>query len=440
MTKEELLTKKISAISLGCDKNRVDLEKMLFRLKKYGFEVVSEEDEAQILIVNTCAFIEPAKQEAVANIFQALRLKTIANVEKVIVTGCLPERYIDDLLKDIPEVDAYVRLRDNVNICNIIEELYGMAKSKQKPQNGRVLTAGSTYAYLKIADGCNNVCSYCTIPRIRGRYISEKIEDLVDEAKNLAQMGVKELVLVAQDTTSYGNDIYGKPSLIDLCKQLIKIKEIKWIRIHYAYPELIDDELLSFIQKEEKMCKYLDIPLQHIDDSILKSMRRRLNEEDTRKLITKIRTVYPEIKIRSTFIVGYPGETGAQFKKLCSFLEEVQLDYVGFFPYYREEGTVSSYLKGQVHQYIKKMRLKKVQKLQSRIAEKKLWSLIGQEICVLVDEFSCQSGYYIGHANFMSKGVDFNVKIEDNNDIEIGSFKIVRITDFDGEYLKGEIV
>lgn len=440
MTKEELVNKKISAISLGCDKNRVDLEKMLFSLKNYGFEIVADPDDAEIVIVNTCAFIEPARQEAIANIFDSLKLKVTANVEKVIVTGCLSERYFNDLKKDIPEVDAYLRLKDNSMICNIIESLYGVSNSKIKTKNGRVFTSSSTFAYLKIADGCNNVCSYCTIPRIRGRYISEQMDDLIDEAKMLVNMGAKEIVLVAQDTTSYGKDIYGKPCLVELCKKLCKIKDLKWLRIHYAYPELIDDELLSFIQSEEKMCKYLDVPLQHIDDKILSSMRRRLNEEDTRKLITKIRTVYPEIKLRTTFIVGYPGETRAQFKKLCDFLEEAKFEYAGFFSYFREEGTVSSYLKKQIPNFIKKRRLSVVQQLQSKIAEEVLRGYVGQEITVLVDEFDYETGFYFGHANFMSKAVDFNVKIEDNGNVNVGEFKHVKITGFDGENLKGEII
>ncbi len=440
MTKEELLKKKISAISLGCDKNRVDLEKMLFSLKNYGFEIVADPADAEIVIVNTCAFIELARQEAIANIFESLKLKVTAKVEKVIVTGCLPERYFNDLKNDIPEVDAYLRLKDNKSICNTIETLYDVSNSKIKDKLGRVFTSSSTFAYLKIADGCNNVCSYCTIPRIRGRYISEKMEDLVDEAKMLVEMGAKEIVLVAQDSTSYGKDIYGKPCLVELCKKLCKIKDLKWIRIHYAYPELIDDELLSFIQNEEKMCKYLDVPLQHIDDEILSSMRRRLSEADTRKLIAKIRAVYPEIKLRTTFIVGYPGETRAQFKKLCAFLEEAKFEYAGFFSYFREEGTVSSYLKKQVPSFIKKKRLSIVQSIQSKIAEEILLSYIGQEFTVLVDEFDCETGFYVGHTNFMSKAVDFNVKIEDNNCINIGDFKQVKITGFDGENLKGEIL
>lgn len=440
MTKEELLTKKVSAISLGCDKNRVDLEKMLFRLKKYGFEIVADTLDAQIVIVNTCAFIEPARQEALANIFSSLKLKINANVEKVIVTGCLAERYQKDLTSEIPEIDKIIPLKKNMEICSIIEELYGVTPSKSKPSIGRVLTSGGSFAYLKIADGCNNVCSYCTIPRIRGRYISEKMEDIISEAKLLAEMGVKELVLVAQDVTNYGKDIYGEPRLIELCKNLCKIKGIEWIRVHYAYPELITDELLSFIQKEPKMCKYLDIPLQHIDDKILESMRRRLGEKETRELITKIKTVYPEIKIRSTFIVGYPGESLKQFQKLVDFLKEVKLDYVGFFPYYREEGTVSYYLKHQIPKFIKNMRLKKVQKVQQKIAFEKMFSLIGTEDIVLVDEFDCESGNFIAHTNNMSKAVDFNVKIEDNNSIKTGDFVKIRFTDFDGDYLKGEIL
>lgn len=440
MTKEELLTKKVSAISLGCDKNRVDLEKMLFRLKKYGFEIVADTMDAQIVIVNTCAFIEPARQEALANIFSSLKLKINANVEKVIVTGCLAERYQKELLNEIPEIDKVVPLKKNSEICSIIEELYGVTPSKSKPSIGRVLTSGGSFAYLKIADGCNNVCSYCTIPRIRGRYISEKMDDIISEAKLLAEMGVKELVLVAQDVTNYGKDIYGEPRLIELCKNLCKIKGIEWIRVHYAYPELITDELLSFIQNEPKMCKYLDIPLQHIDDKILESMRRRLGEKETRELITKIKTVYPEIKIRSTFIVGYPGESLKQFQKLVDFLKEVELDYVGFFPYYREEGTVSYYLKHQIPKFIKNMRLKKVQKVQQKIAFEKMFSLIGTEDVVLVDEFDCESGNFIAHTNNMSKAVDFNVKIEDNNSIKIGDFVKIRFTDFDGDYLKGEIL
>lgn len=440
MTKEELLTKKVSAISLGCDKNRVDLEKMLFRLKKYGFEIVADTVDAQIVIVNTCAFIEPARQEALANIFSSLKLKINANVEKVIVTGCLAERYQKELIKEIPEIDSIVPLKKNLEICSIIEELYGVTPSKTKPSIGRVLTSGGSFAYLKIADGCNNVCSYCTIPRIRGRYISEKMDDIINEAKLLADMGVKELVLVAQDVTNYGKDIYGEPRLIELCKNLCKIKGIEWIRVHYAYPELITDELLSFIQKEPKMCKYLDIPLQHIDDKILESMRRRLGEKETRELITKIKTVYPEIKIRSTFIVGYPGESLKQFQKLVDFLKEVKLDYVGFFPYYREEGTVSYYLKHQIPKFIKNMRLKKIQKVQQKIAFEKMFGLIGTEAVVLVDEFDCESGNFIAHTNNMSKAVDFNVKIEDNNSIKIGDFVKIRFTDFDGDYLKGEIL
>ena len=439
MTKEELLTKRITAISLGCDKNRVDLEKMLFRLKKYGFQIVADPSDAEIVIVNTCAFIEPAKKEAISSIFQMLRLKNDGKIEKMIVTGCLPERYAKELLNSIPEVDAFVKLKENENICNVVEQLYGVAISKNKNENGRVLTQGVTYANLKISDGCDNVCSFCTIPRIRGCYKSVKMQDLVCEAKQLAKDGVKELVLVAQDVTSYGKDIYGKPSLIELCKELCKIKGIRWIRIHYAYPELVTDELLNYIKNEEKMCKYLDIPLQHIDDKILKSMRRRLDENQTRELITKIKTEYPEIKIRSTFIVGYPGETVGQFKKLCNFLKEAQLDYVGFFPYYREEGTVSFFMKKQIPNFVKNHRLKVIQKVQANVAKQNILNQIGQSVEVLIDEFDEKDGFFIGHTEFLSKAVDFNIKIL-YNELNIGDFVKVKITEFDGENFKGEVL
>ena len=282
MTKEELKKKLVSAISLGCDKNRVDLECMLGKLNEYGFTITDDVENSDILIVNTCAFIQPAMEEAIYNILYAEKLKKNGNVEKVIVTGCFPERSFAAMQENFPQIDRFLRLRENENICQIVEELYGVEKSKLIKNFDRILTTTPSYAYLKIADGCNNACSYCTIPRIRGRYKSTPIDELVDEAKELVKRGVKELILVAQDTTRYGEDLYGENALIKLCDKLSKIKDLKWIRLHYAYPEKVTDELLSYIAKNPKMCKYLDLPLQHIDDQILKSMRRRLGEDETR--------------------------------------------------------------------------------------------------------------------------------------------------------------
>ena len=435
---EKLKGKKISAISLGCDKNRVDLEKMLFKLKSYGFEIVEDIDEANIVLINTCAFIQPARKEALDNIFEMCLQKRGSKLEKVVVSGCLAQRYKNDLLKDIPEVDAFLTAKDNDNICEIIEDLYSVKNSKKKFENGRIFTTSGAYAYLKIAEGCNNVCSYCTIPRIKGRYISTEMEKIVSEAKYLAKIGIKELILVAQDVTRYGEDLYGKNCLIELCKKLAKIDGIEWIRLHYAYPEKTTDELLDYICKEKKMCKYLDIPLQHIDDKILESMRRKHNEQETRDIVLKLREKYPQIKIRTTFIVGYPGESLGQFRKLCRFVKESKFNYAGFFPFYREENTVSYYLKGQLPMFIKKWRLKRAEKVQRKIATENAKLLLGQKVRVLIDSFDETDGNYLGHSEFLSPLVDFGVKIVDNINVSVGKFVDVVITDFDGENYKGE--
>lgn len=430
--------KKVSAISLGCDKNRVDLERMLFWMKDYGFEIVDDVTDANIVIINTCAFISPARKEALDNIFDMCLLKEKGVVEKVIVTGCLAQRYKEDLKKQIPEVDAFLTANENKDICQIIEKLYDVASSKPKNEIGRIFTSRGSYAYLKIADGCSNACSYCTIPRIKGRYVSFPMDDIVDEAKYLADRGVKELVVVAQDVTRYGEDLYGENKLIDLCKKLAKIDGIRWIRLHYAYPEKTTTELLEFIEKEPKMCKYLDLPLQHIDDKILKSMRRRLFEADTRALIEKMNGEYHNIALRTTFIVGYPGETKADFEKLCDFIKESRFDYAGFFPYYREENTPSYFMDKQVREFTKKRRLRKIQKIQSKIATEKAREIMGQVFTVLVDYFDENTGYYMGHTEFLSPTVDFGVKIVDNENINVGQFVQVKFVDFDGENYKGE--
>lgn len=440
MTKEELKQKTVSAISLGCDKNKVDLEKMLGRIKEYGLQIVEEPEEADIVIVNTCAFIRPAQEEAIMNILSMEKLKNEQRIEKVIVTGCFPERNYNSMKENFPTIDVFLRLNENDNIVGTIEKLYGLEPSKPIKKYERVLTNSPSYAYLKIADGCDNVCSYCTIPRIRGRYKSYPMEDLVDEAKNLVSRGVKEIILVAQDPTRYGEDLYKENCLIKLCEKLCKIKGLDRIRLHYAYPEKVSDELLSYIAKNEKMCKYLDIPLQHIDNDILKSMRRKLDEKDTRELIEKIKSNYPEIALRSTFIVGYPGESKAQFKKLCDFVQETKFDYAGFFPYSREPNTASFFMKKQVPEFIKRRRLKKITKIQNDIVTEKAKEKIGQTVEVLVDSFDPQTGEYMGHSQKMSPLVDFNVKFVDNGNVKCYTYVKVKIYDFDGNDYKGEIV
>ncbi len=440
MTKKELIGKKISAISLGCDKNKVDLEKMLGRLNDYGFTIVSDVYDADIVIVNTCAFIQPAQEEAIENILAMEKLKEQGVIEKIVVSGCLPERHFDDMANNFPNIDLFLRLRENNLICQKIEELYQIEKSKPAKNCERVLTSGISYAYLKIADGCDNVCSYCTIPRIRGRYQSVPIDELVDEAKNLVSRGVKEIILVAQDTTRYGEDLYGENKLIELCQKLSKIKKLQWIRLHYLYPEKVSDELLEYINNSEKMCKYLDIPLQHIDNEILKSMNRKLGEEETRTLLQKIKSKYPNFMLRSTFIIGYPGETKQKFKKLLKFVNEIGFDYAGFFPYSKEPNTAAFFMKNQVFNFIKNRRTDKIKKLQQKIVEDKISTLIEKEMEVLVDYFDESTGEYVGHTQNLSPTVDFGVRFVDNGNIEISTFVKVKIVDFDGSFLKGELV
>lgn len=434
----ELKGKKVSAISLGCDKNRVDLEKMLFRLSDYGFYIVPEVNDADIVIINTCAFIEPSRKEAIDNIFQILLLKEQGKVEKVVVSGCLPQRYMKELKEEIKEVDAFLTLEDDEKICDILENLYNLPISKKKKTLGRILTNNSSYAYLKIAEGCSNGCSFCTIPRIKGGFRSAPMEDLISEAKDIAEKGVKELILVAQDVSRYGEDLYGENSLIPLLKKLTKIKGIEWIRLHYIYPEKINKEFLDYIYNEPKICNYLDIPLQHIDNKILTSMRRKLGEKETRELISLIKTDYPKIALRSTFIVGYPGETKADFKKLCDFLKETKFDLAGFFPYFREENTASYYMDKQVSELTKKRRFKKVQKLQHEIVFEKAKGLLGQNFRVLVDSFDSSTGFFMGHTEFFSPRVDFGVEINYNEKVEVGNFVNVKFNSFDGENFKGE--
>lgn len=436
---EKLKDKKVSAISLGCDKNRVDLEKMLFKLSDYGFKIVDDVNDANIVIVNTCAFITPAKKEALENIFDVCLLKAKGKVEKVIVTGCLPERHKTQLEKEIKEVDAFLNLKDNDRICEIIEDLYKVGHEQPKSKKGRIFTSRGSYAYLKIADGCSNGCSFCTIPRIRGRYISYPMEDIVEEAKYLASNNIKELILVAQDVSRYGEDLYKENRLIQLLDKLSKIKGIEWIRLHYIYPEKTTNELLSYIDSNKKMCKYVDIPLQHIDNNILRSMNRRLDEEKTRSLIHLIKNRYPSIHIRSTFIVGYPTETNKEFKKLCDFVKESKFDYAGFFPYYREENTASYYIKRQNSEWTKKRRLKKVQKLQAEVAYSRARMHLGKSYKILVDYFDDSTGLFIGHTEFLSPTVDFNVKIVDNGNIKVGDFVMVKFLSFDGADYKGEV-
>lgn len=431
MTIEDLKNKKIAYISLGCDKNRVDLEEMMHSIEDFGIQMANIED-ADIVLINTCAFILPARREAIDNIVEMVELKKRGKLEKVIVTGCLNQRYLEELKNYLPEVDAFIPIKENERIVEVIADTYNLEINNKKNQHKQKAMTPKHYAYLKISDGCNNGCSYCTIPRIRGRYRSVPFEDVIKRAKELVSDGAKELIIVAQDVTRYGIDLYKKYRLVELLKELSKIKNLKWIRLHYLYPELVTDELLEEINSNDKICKYLDIPLQHIDDSILKSMNRRAGESEVRELIQKIRKNYPNICIRSTFILGYPHETRLKFNKLINFLKESKLEEVGFFPYSREEGTKAFYLKHQVPEFIKRKRVKKIEQVQSEIANEINKAQIGKIVEILVDEFDSENGYYVARTQQQSPNVDFNVIIDCNENLTIGEFYQVKILDFEG--------
>ena len=435
---EELKNKKVSAISLGCDKNRVDLEKMLFNLKNFGFQVVDSIEDCDILIVNTCAFIKPALEESIENIFLALKNKENSD-KKVIVTGCMNNRFLNEMKDAFPNVDCFIKIENNDQIVNKILELYNI-DAKYVCKNGRLLTNLPHYAYLKIADGCDNGCAYCTIPRIRGRYKSYAMDDLIKEAKDLANQGVKELILVAQDITRYGIDIYQKYCLVNLIRELSKIKNIQWIRLHYCYPEMVNRELLDEIKNNPKVCKYIDIPFQHIDDKILKEMNRRSTEQQIRELVSTIRSDYPEIAIRSTFIIGFPGESRKQFKNLINFLETAKLENVGFFPFYKEEKTKAYFMKKQIPNFIKKLRLKKAQKVQERIMSENNVNLVGAETKVIIDYFDNTTGYYIGRTNQNSPDVDFIITFDETPNIRVGEIFNAKIVSYNNGIFKGEII
>ena len=344
---------KAGFISLGCNKNLVDTEKTIALFKEHGYEIVSKPEEAEIIIINTCGFIESAKEEAINTILEMAEYKK-QSCKYLIAMGCLVERYKEELQKLIPEVDLYIKYSEYGTLWEQIENLIKNDKGETttfdfNEYTDRVITTGENYAYIKIADGCSNCCTFCAIPRIRGIQKSRTIESIVQEAQKLADDGYKEIILTAQDTTRYGQDIYGTPKLVQLLKEIEKIDKIKWIRILYSYPETITDELIKTVKESSKICHYFDIPIQHISDSVLKRMNRKSNGESIRKLIIKLRKEIPDVIIRTTVMVGFPGETQEDFEELYEFLKEAKFDKLGAFTYSKEEGTAAEKMPNQVH-------------------------------------------------------------------------------------------
>lgn len=433
---------RIGAISLGCDKNRVDTEKMLSRLVSGGHTLVGSEEEADVIIVNTCAFIDKAKEESIDEILSAIAAKNAGNGKKVIVTGCLAQRYADTLKKEFPEVDAILGIADYDAILKTIKDVEDGEKvlncaNLDAFYSDRVLTTPYHYAYLKIADGCSNHCTYCAIPSIRGKYRSEKLEDLICEAKKLSDDGVKELILVAQDVTRYGTDFDGKPHLIELLDRLSKL-DFAWIRLLYLYPEMVDDALIEYVKNNDKIAKYMDIPLQHVDDDVLKRMNRRTDEKSIRELIAKLKNA--GIAVRTTFICGFPGETQEQFEKLEKFVKEVKFDYAGFFAYSREEGTPADKLDGHLDESVKEERANKLRAIQEKIIKSRNRELIGSKIKVIYDDIDYDRQKFVGRSQTQAPDIDNVTLFESDEEVRIGEFYDVEITGSDGIDLVGKVI
>lgn len=425
--------KKVCLISLGCDKNTVDAEHLTYLLKKDGFQITSDANEANVIIVNTCAFIKPAQEESIETILRVEQLKKF-NLEKLIVTGCLSQRNGKELEKEIPLVDRFLPLNENEHIAEIIFDLYGKKYVKDNICTNleRLVSTPPHYAYVKIAEGCNNFCSYCTIPFIRGRYRSFPLEKVVNECKLLVENGATELILVAQDVTRYGTDLNSKTNIVKLIKEITKIPKLKWLRLHYCYPELITDELIEEIDANPKVCKYIDIPLQHVDDNILIKMNRKDNYKKICQIIEKIKKSKNPISIRSSFIVGFPYETQNSQNLLIEFLRKYKLDNVGFFVYSREEGTASYNFPQQVPQKLKKERQKELYKIQSEIAFENNQSKIGQYIEAVCEEYNETKKIYIFRSQYNSPNVDTLIFVKSKEKLELGKYYTLKIIDFKG--------
>ena len=429
---------KVGFVSLGCSKNLVDTEKTIGIFKANNFEIVNNPEEAEVIVINTCGFIESAKEEAINTILEMAEYKK-KKCKYLIAMGCLVERYKEELEKAIPEVDLWIKYSEYNSLWERIVNLIEGNKNIDKYNNfdaveERVISTGNNFAYLKIADGCSNRCTYCAIPYIRGPQISRKMEDIIKEANKLAKDGYKEIILIAQDTTKYGIDIYGRPRLAELLQELCKIDGIHWIRFLYAYPETIDDELIKVVKENEKICKYFDIPIQHISDTVLKRMNRQSDGKSIRRLIQKLRKEIPEVVIRTTVMVGFPGETKEDFEELYDFLKEAKFDKLGCFSYSKEDGTPAARIKEQIHPMAKKSRYNKIMALQQQISKENLERQIDREVDVLVEDKSFDGKTYIGRTYMDVPEIDGIVYLKSNNNLQSGDFtkaKIIDVSSYD---------
>ena len=423
-------------ISLGCDKNLVDSEVMLGLLAKEGYQMVDDEQEADVIVINTCCFIHDAKEESIQTILEMAQYKEEGRLKALIVTGCLAQRYQQEILDEIPEVDAVLGTTAYTEIVRAIEEaLEGKGKVTTEDLNAlpltdphRIVTTGGHYAYLKIAEGCGKHCTYCIIPKLRGDYRSVPMERLIAEAKDLAEQGVRELILVAQETTLYGKDLYGEKSLYRLLKELCRIDGIRWIRILYCYPEEIDDPLIQVIKEEKKICHYLDLPIQHASDEVLRRMGRRTSKEQLKAVIGKLREEIPDICLRTTLITGFPGETKEQHEELMEFVDEMEFDRLGVFTYSPEEDTPAAEMPDQIPEEIKEERQAELMELQQDIAFDAAEDMIGKEVLVMVEGKVADENAYVGRTYKDAPGVDGLIFINTEEELMSGDFAKVKVT------------
>ncbi len=438
---------KVSMISLGCSKNQVDAEHLLAALAQNGFTLCGDVSESDVVIINTCGFIQSAKEEAIENILEMAALKKEGTIKGIVVTGCLAERYRDEIVKEMDEVDVVLGIGSNDKICEAVEKAaagsrmtaYG-EKESLCLSGERVLTTLPFYAYLKIAEGCDNCCTYCAIPQIRGRFRSRPMEELVKEAEWLASQGVKELVVVAQDTTRYGEDLYSEYKLAELLKKLCRIDGLRWIRTLYCYPDKITEELIDVIAAEEKLVKYLDIPIQHCEEAVLRSMNRPMDRASLTALMKKLRSRIPGLTLRTTVMVGFPGETEEQFAALSEFIEEIRFDRLGCFAFSAEEGTVAADMDGQIDEDVKKRREEVIMTQQSIIMEQLNREKIGERLLCVVEGFDRYGECYFGRTEADAPDVDGKVFFTSEDSLKMGDFVKVRVNEVMDYDLVGECV
>lgn len=438
---------KVGFVSLGCSKNLIDTEIAIGILKEHGMEIVNNPEDADMIIVNTCGFIDPAKEEAINTILEMAEYKK-KKCKYLIAMGCLVQRYTDELKKALPEVDLWIRLDKYEEFYTSIENLinnkvetnkkYGEIKTYPKEPLplaskeeffGREISTGNNFAYLKIGEGCSNRCTYCAIPFIRGPFISRPEEDIIEEAKLLAKKGIKELIIIAQDTTKYGLDLYKEPRLAGLLRKLCKIDGIEWIRFLYSYPEGIDNDLIKVVKEESKICKYFDIPIQHISNSVLKRMNRKTSKQNIEDVLAKIRTNIPNVIIRTTVMVGFPGETQEDFNELYEFIKKAKFENLGAFTYSKEEGTPAARLKEQVHPMTKKARYNKIMQVQQQVSKENLMEIVGRKAQVLIEGLTFDEKYYVGRTSQQVPDIDGITYIINDKELTVGNFINCTITD-----------